>query len=535
MRITNFKDLDALIKSEGIELKDDVARINVADPDISGGRKIVDAKSNQLFTGRFEERDVNDFIRIWGQYRNNNLSGLKNQLIRTCDAMVRNYRGEVCPIEVMLYTSNTISSSFSNFKLVEEIADVIYLVWKKDSSYLSSIEHIVNVWQWGHVINICAIAVGKICADVSNENEPVQLMHDIFDRYRYDDQTRQGCFIGVITSKKDEFIPDILNVVHDLTGTDADKIIGNLFKNKFFTNFSGYYGQLNTDMFADSSQYARELVRKILDNGSKDGTLVGRYQKATSQNDKQGIIEEGINRVLNGQGQGIYDAVNMLKMAGAGEVSQRMYKMLYLDSKRTHTSNMLPIISYFGSVSNDSANKDMKMVGYENEYYSACRIALFKQSVITSDELMEGYLSETRPRQLKNYLSGFAGLNDKVTDVKNSAFTYFSKQLSDVNLKCAISNYEKLVRKYKHLYNPQIGDFFKELFGFGTIFGTVQIRMTEQNACLNIIEMIIDSSNYKKYEDFLYYVAEQGMSFGSTITNHARDILWNINSDRIKL
>lgn len=534
-KISNFQDLGLLVEFGEIKLEKAIASYDVSDNDISGGRKIVDAKSNQLFTGRFEERDVNDFIRIWSQYRNNNLGGLKNQLIRTCDAMIRNYRAEVSPIEVMLYTSNIISSSFSNFKLAEEIADVIYLVWKKHSEFLSSVEHIVNVWEWGHVINVCAIAVGKICADVTNDSAPVELLHYIFDRYRYDDQTRQGCFIGAIASKNEEFIPDILNVVHDLTGTDADKIIGNLFKNKFFSNFAGYYGQLNAEMFADSSPYARDLVRKIMDNGSKDGTLVGRFQKATRRDEKQEIIAEGFQVVENGQRQGIYDAINMLKLAGAGEVSKRMYAMLHLDTRRGNSSSMLPVISYFGSVNNGQANKDMKAVEYDNEYYSACRIALFKQSVITSDELMAGYLSETRPRQMKNYLSGFAGLNDKVTDVKNSAFSYFSRQLNDVDLKCAIGNYEKLVRKYKHLYNPQIGELFKELFGYGTVFGIVQIRMTEQNACLNIIEMIIDSANYKKYEDFLYYIAEQGVGFSPTITSHAREILRNINSDRIKL
>lgn len=532
MRVNNFKDLDILLESAGIELEEQVANYHISDSDISGGRKIIDAKSNQLFTGRFEERDVNDFIRIWSQYRNNNLAGLKNQLIKTCDAMIRNYHREVPPIEVMLYTSNTISSSFSNFKLAEVIAEVVYLVWKKNAAYLSSIEHIVNVWEWGHVINICAIAVGKICASASSDYAPVELMHYIFDRYRYDDQTRQGCFIGAIESKKDEFIPDILNVVHDLTGTDSDKIIGNLFKKKFFINFSEYYGQLNADMFADASQYARELVRKILQEGSKDTTLVGRYQSASSLNEKKEIIEEGIERVRNGQRAGIYDAVNMLKMAGAGDVSPRMYELLKLDSRK---GSMLPIISYFGSVNCSSANRDMKAVGYDNDYYSACRIALFRQSVISSDELLADFLSETRPRQLMNYLSGFAGLNDKITDVKNSAFVYFSKQLSDAELKCAIGNYERLVRKYKHLYNPQIGELFKELFGYETLFGQVQIRMTEQNTCLSIIEMIIDSSNYKKYEGFLYYVAEQGMNFSPTITSHAREILRNINSDRIKL
>ena len=59
--------------------------------------------------------------------------------------------------------------------------------------------------------------------------------------------------------------------------------------------------------------------------------------------------------------------------------------------------------------------------------------------------------------------------------------------------------------------------------------------MTEQNTCLNVIEMIINSANYKKYEDFLYYIAEQGMNFSPTIRSHAREILRKINSDRIKL
>ena len=532
MRITGFENLSDLVKDGAIELEKPGASITIGDPEISGGRKIINAKSNQLFTGRFEKSDVNDFIRIWSQYRSNNLVGLKNQLIKTCDAITRNYHAEVSPIEVMLYASNTISSSFSNFRLVEVIAEVVELVWKKQGSFLESIEHIVNVWEWGHVINVCAVAVGKICENVINDNAPVELMHYIFERYRYDDQTRQGCFVGAIESKKDEFIPDILNVVHDLTGTDSDKIIGNLFKNRFFANFSGYYGQLNADMFTDASQYARELVRKILQNGSKDTTLVGRYQGASNLSEKKKIIEEGIARISNGQGMGIYDAVNMLIMAGSSEISNRMYEILNLDSRK---SSMLPIISYFGSVNNSSANRDMMAVSFDNEYYSACRIALFRQSVITSDELMAGYLSETRSRQLKNYLSGFAGLNDKVTDVKNSTFVYFSKQLSDVDLKCALGNYEKLIRKYKHLYNPQIGDLFKGFFGYETLFGQVQIRLTEQNTCLSIIEMIIDSSNYKRYEDFLYYVAEQGRDFSPTITSHAREILRSINSDRIKL
>lgn len=530
-----LKDLGEYLQSKGINLKNQASALALFDPDISGGRKIIDAKSNQLFTGRFEERDVSDFKRIWSQYHNDNTGALKDQLLKNCRSMVLNYNAEVCPIEVMLYTSNTISSSFSNSKLAEEIADVIYLVWKENNQFIASIKHIVNVWRWEHVINICAIAVGKICSEVPNDDPTVELMHHIFNNYRYNDTTRQGCFLGAIYSQKEEFIPDILSVVHDLTGTDADKIIGNLFKKKFFWNFSGYYGQLNADLFTTSSPYARELVRKILDDGWKDGTLVGRYKKAASRGEKQEIIEEGLERVRNGQSRGIYDAINMLKLCGSVEINEKMYQLLELESRKSSSTSMLPIISYFGSVNSGAANNDMKSVGFDNEYYSACRIALFKQNIITSDDLMAGYLSESRPRQIKNYLSGFAGLNDKIIDVKSGSFTYFSRQLSDADLKCAISNYEKLIRKYKHLYNPQVGELFKEFFGYGTVFSRIQLRMTEQNTCLNIIEMIIDSANCKKYEDFLYYIAEQGVNFGSTITSHARDILTNVKSDRIKL
>lgn len=524
-----LRDIDSWIKDQGIKLPDQVASFDVSDNDISGGRKIADIKSNQLFTGRFEKCDVDDFLRIWNQYRNNNIRGLKNQLLRKCDAMIKNYRGEVCPIEAMLYTSNTISSSFSNFKLAEEIADIIYLVWKKNHEFISSIQHIVDVWEWTHVINICAIAVGKICADVPSDSSIMEFMHDIFERFCGDDQTKQGCFMGLIYSKKEEFVPDILSVVHDLTGTDLDKILGNIFKKKFLINFSDCYDQLNADMFANASRYARELVRVII---SDDRTFVERYQKAVNKREKMEIIEEGLAYVQNG-GKQIYDAINMLRIARTDNINQKMYHML--DFHTGHHSNMLPIISYFGSVNYKAANRDMKNIDFRNEYYSACRIALFKQSVISSDELMKGFLSETRPKQLRNYLSGFGGLNDKVTDVKNSVFTYFSQNLNDADLKCAISNYEKLVRKYKHLYNPQVGELFKAFFGYGTAFGIVQIRMTEQNTCLNVIEMIINSANYKKYEDFLYYIAEQGMNFSPTIRSHAREILRKINSDRIKL
>lgn len=530
----NLEDLKGYIQENGIILSNPVISIEPNDTDISGGRRIVNVKSNQLFTGRFEERDVIDFVRVWNHYKNDKLNYLRNSLLKNSKVMILNYHGEVCPIEVLLYTSNIISSEFSNYKLAEEVANVVVVLWKENNSYLSSIEHIVNTWRWEHVINICAIAVGKICALSSANEKAVDLMHYIFDLYKDDDATRQGCFMGVLETKCEEFVSDIYNVIHDLTGTDSDKKIGNLFKRKFPINFPGCCGQLNAEMFWSSPSYAKNLVAKFL-NDDNGNTLVGQYQKNVTKKGKEELIEIALDRIRSGNGRNIYDAVNMLRMAADNRVSESMYCMMRLDNYQGEQVTTLPIISYFGNVHYAKANIAMKNVDYDNDYYSACRMSLFRQGSITSESLMEGYLSETRPRQIKNYLSGFAGLNDKVPDVKEGVFKYFSRELDNAELKIALMNYEKLICKYKHLYNPLVGEMFKELFGYKTVFGTVKIRITEQNTCLNIIEKIIDSANYKKYEDFLYYVAEQGINFNPTITNHAKNILRNINSDRIKM
>ena len=534
MKIGEVVDINAIVKSNGIDLDEAVASFSVSDKDISGGRKIINAKSNQLFTGRFEKQDVLEFKDVWLQYKrnNNNIEGLRNQLTRLCNTIIKNYRGEVSPIEVMLYTSNVIASSFSNNKLSDEIANVVYFVCRENTSFLSSLEHIVKVWEWEHIINICAIATGKICADSSDNVFSKDLLQYIFDRFAFDDQTKLGCFMGLLESKNEEFIPDILNVVHNLKGNDLDKIIGNAFKKYFYRNFPGYYGQLNQEVFSDSSKYTQELVRRMLQDNSDDSSLVGQYKKASTSKERNELVDLGITKLKKG-GEGVYDAVNLLKTVGSNDISKRVYSLLKFDSRKEY--DLRPVISYFSTIDYRPANEDMKQVKERNDYYAACRVALFKQGVISSDEFVSKYLSETRPSFIKEYLKGFYGINDRISDVRNSAFSYFSNDLSEEKKKRALSNYERLIRQYKHLYNPQIGELIKTYFGFGTEDGNVRIRMEDQNTCLNIIEMIIVSSNYKTYEDFLYYVAEQGMDFSSTISNHARQILRNINSDRIKL
>ena len=96
--VNNLADLRKTIEDSGIVLEEMTAEIQFDDKDIKGGRKIVEMKSNQLFTGQFEKTDVDNFVSIWRQYKPGNTRGLSNNLFSACKAININYHKEVCPL-----------------------------------------------------------------------------------------------------------------------------------------------------------------------------------------------------------------------------------------------------------------------------------------------------------------------------------------------------------------------------------------------------------------------------------------------------
>ena len=52
--------------------------------------------------------------------------------------------------------------------------------------------------------------------------------------------------------------------------------------------------------------------------------------------------------------------------------------------------------------------------------------------------------------------------------------------------------------------------------------------------CLNIIKLIINDSNHDVYEDFLYYIAEEGMDFSPAVSNLAKQILKDLHIINIR-
>lgn len=513
-------DFEKLIEDNHVELAPaSPAKIAYNDSAITAGRIIKSTKKNQLFTAVFEKSDVQNFCYIWNQFTSGNYKVLRQLLTKECRRMIDNYHKEVCPIEVMLYTSNVIASQFQNPKLVDEVAEVVLYVWHENNEYISSIEHILKVWKWEHVINILAIVVGKI--------GDVDLIQYVYDNYYFIDENRLFVFKGLIESKNEDFVPHILDMVRDLKGGDADRILGNFFKKNFLSNFPAYYNQLSLDMFSNSSEYVKSIMRNIITD-APDNSYVARYENAKSRGERDRIAQLGLEALLNSdKRETAYDVSRMLRMHHSQQISEKLYENMDIERKSnmpTFVTNA--IITYFGTIYYENAIKKLAKMDKNNYFYAAARIALCHQDRITAGELVKSFLSETKSGQLKTYLSGFNAMFDRSSSIKSAIYEYFSGDTDKVDRSIAISNYEKLVKKYRFFFDFQMIELFKQWFGYETIFRTCDISLSEQMSCLNIIATIIDKSNYKKYENFLYYVAEQqSVNFSAPVSNRAREIL----------
>ena len=525
LNLSDFPEATAVIKGN--------------DKEISGGRSIANYKSNQLFTGQFDKVDFDAFLAIWERYKNNNRTDLKPLLMGQARAMIRNYRSEVSPIEVMLYTSNVIANSFANRKLVNEISEVVYLIFKENEEFFKSIKHILKVWKWNQAINVCEIAAGKIAAGRKSE-EYKELLRYIYGEYHYMDEVNYGCFRALMESKKEEFVPDILSMVHELSGsTETDKQIANVFKKDFFTYFPSYHDGLDGNMFKDAKPFVRELIRKMIDP-KRNNNMASRYKDADI-NEKQHLVQEALDVITkNNRTASFYDAINVLKLASNEKISKQLFEYLNLNSPFAQHSVIVKsavIEKYFGTINYPPAIQAFEKIPSSHDYYAATRTALFLLDKISSAEIIRDFLGETKPDQVKMYLNGFFDLGSKIPSIRDSIFHYLSENLPEEKLSNAITNYYQLVQNYRQLYVPQVGEILiQNWFGFtGTVWNTVRLNLQDQMICLKMIDIFIDARNYTRYEKFLYYVAEEGLSFQASVSQLAKTILRKQNISGIRV
>ena len=538
MSYNAFKDFFEQ-NADNFVFEESTAKIQSNDNEINGGRFIKNIKSNQLFTGQFEKSDLDAFTYIWRQYRENNRMSLTPILMRQAEAMIRNYKGEVCPIEVMLYTSNIIANIFTlNRKIMEEVAEVVCKIVREREYFIKSVEHILKVWKWEQAINVCEIAVGKIAADRDNDDD-IQLLKYIYDNFHYQENMNYGCFYGLILSKKEDFVLDILDMIHDLKGTDVDKQIGNLFKKLFVQNFPEHYNRLDGSMFMDTNPYVQDLIRKMLDP-NRNNNMAGRYKTSLSKDERRQIVDAALNRILKeDRSMSPYDAINVLKLASSESISEQLFLNLGLNNKKprqySKSLTVAVICNYFGFINYPQALKTFMDIKTSYDCYAAVRLALFFQNRISSETILEDFLTEEKPDQVKIYIDGFFGFNGKDKELRSSVLNYFNKNLSEDKLSTAIPNYYRMIQKYRRrFYDPQVGDLIKSWFGYKTILQSLPLKLQDQMACLNIIDNIIDDYNFKSYEGFLYYLAEENLDFSPSVSNLAKKILKNLRNTRIR-
>lgn len=291
--------------------------------------------------------------------------------------------------------------------------------------------------------------------------------------------------------------------------------------------------EINREIFWDSGVYVQNLIASIL--GKPTGTLVEMYNSMKTKEKRCQVVDKALNRILKeDRSASPYDAISVLKMAQSESISEQLFVNLGIHGpkERQISRNLRTIIirSYFGFVNYPSAIKAFQEINLGYEHYATVRLALFFHNKISSEILIEDFLSEARPYQVTVYIDGFYGFNERDPELRISILNYFNKDLSEEKLSVAIANYHKFVHKYhRRVFDYQIGDWIKkQCFGYETYLEASPLKIQDQMACLNIIDYIIDDYNFRLYEDFLYYVAEEGLDFSASVSNLAKQILSKI-------
>ena len=111
---------------------------------------------------------------------------------------------------------------------------------------------------------------------------------------------------------------------------------------------------------------------------------------------------------------------------------------------------------------------------------------------------------------------------------RRSTVLYLARDLDERKLSTAITNYFQLIKQDQRIYDPQIGSMIKLWFGYETTLEHVPLLIPDQMSCLQVIDTIINDTNSKIYEDFLYQVAEIDLNISPAVSNLARRILQKV-------
>lgn len=189
---------------------------------------------------------------------------LKQNLKMQMDMM-----GEVCPIEVLLYSSRVIRDLLKNRAIKGAVISVIQQYIPNN---LTSVKYILGGWEWPHILAIVIEACGK-----TNDKQSIKTAMDYFKRISTkfvdkNDNDLMKSYLTMIESTQNEEYLHYLNQIvasepFDQDNALAEHFIQELKRNKFFMQNKEF---IANQIISKTNNFTLKRALEKLADGSKD-------------------------------------------------------------------------------------------------------------------------------------------------------------------------------------------------------------------------------------------------------------------------
>lgn len=247
---SSFKDL---FRNEGINVEREVETVVHKDENIA---------NNRLFVWNFEEIDLEEFIEIFTNFKEEKTTAssrqnLSSALLRKMGSMMREGYN---PVECVLYASKIINKKLQNDNevqsiLAERIRDV-YI--RQEGETEAVLKNIIEMWSWVPQIKVVIMSIGLI-----GDNE--ELLDMVARTYMEDMNYRTKVFYAFMQNKTPNNLERVMKMIMNLKDTEEDISLGRIFQ-KDIHGF-GVEGVQMVGKYYDNpavSRSASKVLRKIM-------------------------------------------------------------------------------------------------------------------------------------------------------------------------------------------------------------------------------------------------------------------------------
>jgi len=479
----------------------------IYEPTLQISGSSVKYKTKNLFTENFDEKDVIDFSEIFELINSNsevNYEVIIGEIKRKCNKMIKEKKQ---PIQCLVYSTKCKEKVFfNNEKKVIELAKHIAVLVNENSSYLSSITHMLVNWDmWKNQIQLLIMSctyikesekLDEIIRELYTQHESDKIRYAVYNRLfnSNDEKNYKAAFnmlknCDFITSIQDKKYFNVLrevskgvnaeaihNVYRQMTGFDskAKQKIDNLF-------ITEYKAEDDTIFLINSDDSKKEKVlnevKTLLFSGYKNyKDFIFNINKI--KNFKTEILEVMMEHLS--QNKVTYNDIKHIGIAIGNLGGEKGISFLKNQRSLTNDDNIRLVYSYVLAYLSDS---------FINEY---------TKSMLCYDTSNSPGLLET-VRQITH--------NGKITIIRKCLFENFSEIVANTP-----ETSMKTERAYKNMsiiihstsaassyYDLRYDNVFFEFLGYDKTSQSLQdgkCTYRKTTMVLNILENVMDKNNY---------------------------------------